>query len=115
MLLVVVHEAFAQSEEIGDGGAIVVEQDMTTADRRKLQEKAATAGVLLFALVVISLAALLGFALVWGARARRTAREPLPPAPRGDELWFLKSKSSDKSPGPKSHSGEPGPSGETRA
>ena len=44
----------------------------------------------LFLLVGIALAWMLGFALLWGWRTRRILRQPLPEAPRGDELWYLK-------------------------
>lgn len=48
--------------------------------------------VALLLLMGITLAGLMmvGFAMLWGARTRRIARQPLPAAPRGDELWFLK-------------------------
>lgn len=49
-----------------------------------------TIGVLLLAAVILIGIALLLFVVLWGQRARRIVRQPLPPTSRVDELWFLK-------------------------
>ncbi|MBS0264386.1 MAG: hypothetical protein JSS02_20795 [Planctomycetes bacterium] len=42
--------------------------------------------------IILSGILLLLFAILWGNRARRLARKPLPAVSKPDELWFLKPK-----------------------
>lgn len=54
------------------------------------RERARQLGVVMLGGIVIIGIALLAFVLIWGNRVRRTAREPLPPVARVNEMWFLK-------------------------
>jgi hypothetical protein len=47
-------------------------------------------GIVLLGGILIIGTALVAFVMIWGHRIRRTAREPLPPVSRLNELWFLK-------------------------
>lgn len=60
------------------------------AEKNALRQRQQQIAIGLFLLVGIALAWMIGFALLWGWRTRRLVRQPLPPAPRGDELWYLK-------------------------
>jgi hypothetical protein len=63
-----------------------------TADDEEARRRAYSLGMVLIGLVLICGVALLALVLLWGSRARRIAREPLPRISPHDELWFLKRK-----------------------
>lgn len=56
----------------------------------KHRRDAAARGFLMLAGIILIGIVLLAFVALWGNRARRRARQALPQASRGDELWFLK-------------------------
>jgi hypothetical protein len=61
------------------------------------KEQLVTAIELLGIVLLLGLT-LLAVTIVVGWRMRRALSQPLPPAPRGDELWFLKKKSAGTAP-----------------
>jgi hypothetical protein len=54
--------------------------------------RAFDAGVLMLATILIAGVGLMALILLWGSRARRIARQPLPTVAPRDELWYLKNK-----------------------
>jgi hypothetical protein len=54
------------------------------------KQEALSFALVMLAGIIMGGAMLLILVLVWGNRARRLARRPLPPVSRRDELWFLK-------------------------
>jgi hypothetical protein len=56
------------------------------------KREALSFGLVMLAGIILGGAMLLVLVVVWGNRARRLARRPLPPVSQRDELWFLKPK-----------------------
>lgn len=75
----------------------------------KERREALARGMLMLTGIIITGIALLAFVAIWGNRARRRARQALPPAGRGDELWFLKPHRKPE------HDGPPAPSDDSRS
>src|SRR5579871_833917 len=77
-------------------------------EARELRRKQLTAGLyLLFGIITVGSGMLL-WIIWWGFRIRRRLLKPLPPAPRGDELWFLKHPIESQTANPATHrKGEP--------
>jgi hypothetical protein len=70
------------------------------------KREALSFGLVMLAGIILGGAMLLVLVVVWGNRARRLARSPLPPVAKRDELWFLKpKKDSGEDPGNPSESG----------
>lgn len=63
----------------------------------------------MLAAILIGGTLLLALVVLWGNRARRLARSPLPPVSKQDDLWFLKPKKSlDPAEGEPRGNAEPG-------
>jgi hypothetical protein len=71
-----------RDSEAGRPGAATVES----------KKHALTLGFVMLASIIIGGTILLALVVVWGNRARRLARSPLPEVAVRDELWFLKPK-----------------------
>jgi hypothetical protein len=63
-----------------------------TADREQERRRAYTMGMVMLGGILICGVGLIAAALLWGSRARRIARQPLPRIAPRDELWYLKNK-----------------------
>lgn len=84
-------EPSAAEKRTSAAGAVSTPEEIAAnvvAQKKRDQQK--QIAIALFVLVGLALAWLVGFAVLWGIRTRRIVRQPLPPAPRGDDLWFLK-------------------------
>jgi hypothetical protein len=68
------------------------------------KEQLVTAIELLGVVLLLGLS-LLAVTVLVGWRMRRALTQPLPPAPRGDELWFLKKKAAETGAEKKRRSG----------
>jgi hypothetical protein len=62
-----------------------------TADTQA-KKQALSFGLVMLAGIIVGGTMLLTLVVVWGNRARRLARSPLPAVSKRDELWFLKPK-----------------------
>lgn len=92
-------EATQESKESDDRTKVAKQpspQDEVAAQKRKDRRKQVAWA--LFGLVALSLAGMVGFAILWGVRTKRIVRQPLPPAPKGEDLWFLKKAKPGNSP-----------------
>jgi hypothetical protein len=63
-----------------------------TTDRDEERRRAYTMGMVMIGGILICGVGLIAAALLWGSRARRIARQPLPRIAPRDELWYLKNK-----------------------
>ncbi len=68
------------------------ESDRPAAPNAQLKINALSLGLVMLAGLIVGGAMFLALVVIWGNRARRLARRPLPPVAQRDELWFLKSK-----------------------
>lgn len=72
-------------------------------DPTDLRRQQVTASLyMLFVIIGVGVAMLL-WIVWWGFRVRRRLLEPLPPAPRGDELWYLKRPVESRPPTTEAH------------
>lgn len=62
------------------------------------QKEQLVSAIELLGIVLLLGLTLLAVTIVVGWKMRRALSQPLPPAPRGDELWFLKKKSAGTAP-----------------
>ncbi len=63
-------------------------------DERK--QKAVTLGLMILFCIALTGLGLLAVVIIWGHRVRRISRKPLPAAPRGDDLFYLKNDKQQK-------------------
>jgi hypothetical protein len=56
-------------------------------------------GIVMIGGILICGVGLIAIVLLWGSRARRIARQPLPRVAPRDELWYLKGKPDTAPPG----------------
>jgi hypothetical protein len=61
-------------------------------DDEEARRRAYSTGMVLIGGILITGVGLLAIVLLWGNRARRIARQPLPKVTARDELWYLKGK-----------------------
>lgn len=62
------------------------------ADRDQAARRAYSVGTVLLGGILMLGVTMIAVALMWGNRARRIARQELPPIAPRDELWFLRKK-----------------------
>lgn len=99
LLALVLAPAIVWGQETAPGGpAPRDELDQSTKDANRQQ--IFTVGVMVLLGVTVAGLGLLMFVILWGHRVRRASRKPLPAAPRGDELFYLKSGQQRAESGP---------------
>ena len=83
------------------GGSVqVAEADVPPPAKREFrepesdeqQQRIVTVAIYLLIAVTVTIVSLLIIVMLWGARVRRQARQPLPSTSPNDPLWYLKGK-----------------------
>ena len=88
-------EKVRAQETIG-GESLGLQDDLPVGPRAdpELRRRAVQQGFTMLAAIIIGGSLLLLLVVMWGNRARRLARNPLPNVCQPDDLWFLKQKKS---------------------
>lgn len=92
--LIVAPSPLPGSESDGGVPDAAVEEPPTQAPtvESRATKRLLTLAFGMLAAILVGGTLLLALVVMWGNRARRLARSPLPPVSKQDELWFLKPK-----------------------